>query len=68
LMINTDQHHAVDLCAVIVRTASKFSLRIWLDKQTVLDHRNSVKLQTLSFSHGKPHPTAMRPWRRVEPT
>jgi hypothetical protein len=50
------------------QTSSKFSLRIWLDKQTVLDHRNSVKLQVLSFSHGEPHPAAMRPWRRFEPT
>ena len=52
----------------IQQTSSKFSLRIWLDKQTLSDHRNSVKLQTLSLSHGKPHPAAMQPWRRVEPT
>jgi hypothetical protein len=51
----------------LTQTSSKFSLRIWLDKQTLSDHRNSVKLQTLSFSKGEPHPAAMRPWRRVEP-
>jgi transposase len=51
-----------------VQTSSKFSLRIWLDKPTVSDHRNPVKLQTLSFSRGEPYPAAMRPWRRVEPT
>jgi hypothetical protein len=50
------------------QTSSKFSLRIWLGKQTLSNHRNSVKLQTLSFSHGEPYPTAMRPWRRVELT
>jgi hypothetical protein len=33
----------------LTQTSSKFSLRIWLDKQTLSDHRNSVKLQTLSF-------------------
>ena len=37
-----------DLCALI-QTSPKFSLRIWLDKQKVSDHRNSVKLQALSF-------------------
>jgi hypothetical protein len=26
------------------QTSSKFSLRIWLDKQTLSDHRNSIKL------------------------
>jgi hypothetical protein len=36
-----------------VQTSSKFSLRIWLDKQTLSDHRNSVKLWTLSFPHGE---------------
>ena len=50
------------------QTSSKFSLRIWLDKQTLSDHRNYIKLQTSSFSYEKPHPAAMRPWRRVEPT
>jgi hypothetical protein len=50
------------------QTSSKFSLRIWLDTLTLSRHRNSVKLQTLSFSHVEPHPAAMRPWRRVEPT
>jgi hypothetical protein len=50
------------------QTSSKFSLRIWLDKPTVSDHRHSVKLQTLSFPHGERCPAAMRPWRRVEPT
>jgi hypothetical protein len=48
------------------QTTSKFSLHIWLDKQTLSDDRNSIKLQMLSFSHGEPHPAAMRPWRRVE--
>ncbi len=31
-----------------VQPSSKFSSRIWLDKQTLSDHRNSVKLD---FGH-----------------
>jgi hypothetical protein len=46
--------------------SSKFSLRIWLVKRTLSGHRNSVKLQTLPFSHGEPHPAAVRPWRLVK--
>jgi hypothetical protein len=46
-----------ELCLPL-QTSSKFSLRIWLDKPTVSDHRNSVKLQTLSFPHGEPYPTS----------
>ena len=50
--------------AMLDQTASKFSLRIWLDKPTVSGHRNSVKLQTLTVSLGSAYPAAMRPWRR----
>ena len=53
--------------AMLDQTASKFSLRIWLDKPTVSGHRNSVKLQTLTVSLGEPYPAAMRPGG-VEPT
>jgi hypothetical protein len=58
----------VSLQVILCQTSSKFSLRIRLDKRTLSDHRNSVKLQALSFSHWDPYPAAMRPWERVKPT
>src|SRR5262245_54771887 len=44
----------------------KFSLCIWLVKRILSGHRNPVKLQTLPFSHGEPHPAAVRSWGLVK--
>jgi hypothetical protein len=53
---DTTSHGGKFILTVFAQTSPKFSLRIWLHKPTVSDHRNSVKLQALSFSYKKPHP------------